>query len=100
MNYLHAESCLNSGDLAVVPLDSQANVMLMDDLNYSSYRRGDSYRYFGGFAERSPIRIAAPYSGHWNVVVDLGGYAGSIRAGLLTVAKAGPGGVLRAFSIQ
>lgn len=82
MNFLHSESHLDRGDVAVVTLDSQANVMLMDDINFSAYRSGRSYRYCGGLAKRSPVRLAAPHSGHWNVVVDLGGYAGSVRAGV------------------
>jgi hypothetical protein len=82
VRYLHSESYLDRGDLAVVTLDSQANVMLMDDINFSAYRSGSSFRYHGGLAERSPVRLPAPHAGHWNVVVDLGGYAGSVRAGV------------------
>jgi Domain of unknown function (DUF1883) len=82
VRYLHSESYLDSGDLAVVTLDSQANVMLMDDINFSAYRSGGSFRYHGGLAEKSPVRIPAPHAGHWNLVVDLGGYAGSVRAGV------------------
>jgi hypothetical protein len=82
MNYLHAEDHLNAGDAAVVTLDGQANVLLLDDLNYSAYRRGGSYHYYGGLAKRSPCRIVAPHTGRWHVVVDLGGYGGSVRAGI------------------
>jgi hypothetical protein len=82
VKFLHSESYLDQGDVAVVTLDSQANVMLMDDLNFSAYRSGRSFRYVGGLAERSPVRLAAPHAGHWNLVVDLGGYAGSVRAGV------------------
>lgn len=82
VKFLHAESHLDAGDLAVIELDSQANVMLMDDNNFSAYRSGRSFRYIGGLAKRSPIRLAAPHGGHWNVVVDLGGYAGSVHAGV------------------
>lgn len=82
MNFLHSESFLAAGDLAVVDLDSQANVMLMDDLNFSAYRSGRSFNYRGGLAKRSPVRLAAPHAGNWHVVVDLGGYSGSVRAGV------------------
>jgi len=82
MNFLHSDSFLDRGEAAVVSLNSQANVMLMDDVNFSAYQAGRSFRYFGGLAERSPVRLVAPHSGHWNVVVDLGGYAGSVRAGV------------------
>ncbi len=54
----------------------------MDDINFSSYRPGRSFRYHGGLAKRSPVHLAAPHTGHWNVVVDLGGYAGSVQAGV------------------
>ena len=82
VNYLHVAEHLNAGDAAVVTLNGQANVLLLDDLNYSAYRRGDSYRYFGGLAKHSPYRLIAPKTGHWHVVVDLDGYAGSVRAGI------------------
>ncbi len=38
------------------------------------------YRYFGGYATKSPVRFAVPRAGHWHVVVDLGGGAGQVRA--------------------
>ena len=82
MKFLHSESFLDRGEAAVVTLDSQANVMLMDDINFSAYRSGRSFRYHGGLAKQSPVRLVAPLFGHWNVVVDLGGYAGSVRAGV------------------
>lgn len=82
MDYLHAENYLNAGDVAVVTLDRQANVLLLDNPNYSAYRRGDPYHYYGGLAKRSPCRVVAPHTGHWHVVIDLGGYGGSLRAGI------------------
>lgn len=82
MDYLHAEDYLHAGDAAVVTLDRQANVLLLDDINYSAYRSGDSYNYYGGLAKQSPCRVVAPRSGRWHVVVDLGGYGGSVRAGI------------------
>jgi Domain of unknown function (DUF1883) len=82
MSFLHPDSWLDRGDVAVVDLDSQANVMLMDDQDFAAYRRGDAFHNYGGLAQSSPVRLAAPHSGHWNVVVDLGGYAGRVRAGV------------------
>ena len=65
---------------ALRTLDKQANVRLLDDANFSLYQSGKQHRYFGGLAKNSPIRIAAPHTGHWHVVVDLGGYAGTVSA--------------------
>ena len=82
MNYLHRELELGSGDVVQVTLDGQANVMLLDPLNYEAYRNGRPYHYNGGHAKTSPVRLEAPHEGKWHVVVDLGGNAGSVRAGV------------------
>lgn len=82
MNYLHQEFDAGPDDLVEVTLDGQANVLLLDPENYEHYRRGEHYRYYGGLARTSPVRLVPPRQGHWHVVVDLGGFAGTIRAGV------------------
>ena len=54
----------------------------MDSSNFSNYRNGGRHEYFGGHATRSPFRVPVPRSGHWHVAIDLGGYAGNVRAGV------------------
>lgn len=85
MNYLHYDLNLTLGDIVEVTLDKQANVRLLDDVNYSRYRSGAQYRYYGGLATKSPVQISAPHPGHWYLVVDLGGHAGSVRASVRTI---------------
>jgi hypothetical protein len=80
MNYLHYDFNLLSGDAVEVTLDKQANVRLLDDANYSNYQRGDQHQYYGGKALKSPLILKAPYPGHWHLVIDLGGYTGTVRA--------------------
>lgn len=80
MNFLHYEFDLSSDDTVEVTLDKQANVRLMDSLNFSLYRDGKQHRYFGGLVTKSPFNLSAPHAGHWHLVVDLGGFAGSVRA--------------------
>jgi hypothetical protein len=80
MNYLHYDFSLSSGDVVEVTLDRQANVRLLDEANYAKYRRGERHHYYGGLAEASPVRIPAPRAGNWHVVIDLGGYGGTVRA--------------------
>jgi len=85
MNFLHYDLQLQSGEVVEVTLDKQANVLLMDDSNFSNYKRGQRFQYYGGLAKQSPFRIAAPRPGHWNLVVDLGGYPGSVNASVRTL---------------
>lgn len=80
MDFIHAREYLNSGDVVVVNSDTQCNVMLTDDLNFSTYKRGGRFTYYGGFFERFPVRIAAPHAGNWNITIDVGeGYRANIR---------------------
>lgn len=80
MNFLHYELELSGDDVVEVTLDKQANVRLLDDANFSLYRSGKQHRYYGGLAKTSPVLIPAPHAGHWHVVIDLGGYAGTVHA--------------------
>ena len=56
-----------------VELNYSANVLLMEDLDFDSYKLGMSCSYYGGYAQKSPVRIKIPNAGHWHVVVDNGG---------------------------
>src|SRR6185437_4078839 len=82
MQYIvHDLGSRSAGDIVEVILSgSAANVQLMDSSNYQSYKSGRQYRYTGGHATRSPVRLQVPSSGHWYVVVDLGGHAGDVRS--------------------
>lgn len=83
MNFLHNDLGILNGDKVVeVTLDKAANVKLMDSSNFSRYRAGSGHEYFGGYVTHSPFRVSVPRSGHWHIAVDLGGYAGRVRAGV------------------
>lgn len=85
MQFLKYDFYLNQGDVVEICLDKQANVLLMDDQNFHYYQRGQSYQYRGGLAKKSPIRLIAPRTGHWNLAIDLGGSAGTIRNSVRTI---------------
>lgn len=85
VEHLHSEFVAGSEATAVVTLDHQANVLLMDSGNYSAYQRGRPYRYIGGWATSSPVRLCPPHHAHWHVVVDLGGRRGQVQAGIQVI---------------
>lgn len=85
MNFLHYDLQLGFNDTVEVTLDKQVNVRLLDDINFSKYKRGERHKYYGGLAKESPARLNAPHPGHWNLVIDLGGYAGNVRASVRTI---------------
>lgn len=88
MNFLHYEFDLSADDIVEVTLDNQANVRLLDNANFALYQSGKKHHYYGGFAKTSPIQIAPPHAGHWHIVVDLGGYAGTVRASVRILQEA------------
>lgn len=80
MDYLSYEFDAGPNDIIEVTFDRQANVVLLDRVNYQNFRAGRRYKYQGGLATQSPVRLSPPRQGHWYVVVHLGGYAGKVRA--------------------
>ena len=56
-----------------------ANVQLLDSSNLSNYAYGRRYRYIGGLATKSPVRLTTTHSGHWYVAIDMRGLGGRVR---------------------
>lgn len=88
---------LKRGQIVEVTLrGNAANVLLLDSSNFASYKAGRRFRYYGGQATRSPVRIPVPQNGRWYVVIDLGGYGGQVRSavnvlpGALPAIRQGP----------
>ena len=84
-NFIHYELDAGPGNIIQVILDKQANVRLLDNINFQKYRSGQQHNYYGGLTKTSPISLAAPYHGRWHVVIDLGGYPGIVRASVQVV---------------
>ncbi len=78
-DFIHSREYLDSNEFVRVDCDTQCNVMLTDDTNFSRFRRGESFRYFGGHYKRFPVTLTPPHAGNWNVTIDLGGGSASIR---------------------
>ena len=82
MKFLEWEIHAGPDNVVQVELDHAANVILLDDINFSAFRRGSSYNYFGGYYKRTPVRIVPPRDTNWHVVVHLGGYDGHVNASM------------------
>lgn len=68
--HLHQYLSLHHTDRVKVGLKGKAQVMLMDDANYTSYQNGQEYEYFGGLAARTPCVLAVPATGNWHLVIQ------------------------------
>ncbi len=88
MNYLHYEYDAGPDDVLEVTLEGKANVLLLDDENFEKYRTG--YRHTatqGGWAKVSPVHFVPPHRGRWHVVIDRGGFAGTVAASVKQLAN-------------
>lgn len=76
----------SGGEIVTVTLDGvESDVMLMTDSNLSSFASGRQASYHGGHAKTSPVRLAVPSAGPWNVVV-VPGAGGTVRASVAVAA--------------
>jgi hypothetical protein len=70
MNFLHARVHVEEGGAVDVKLHgAEANIRVMDDINFRRCRSGDGFKYYGGHYRQSAI-IHPPSGGDWNVVID------------------------------
>ena len=82
VNTPHAHYTLDwvrEGDLVRVQIDDDANVLLLDDLGFSSYLRQLPFSYVGGAYGPGPHLLGVKESGRWHLVIDRGGRAGNIK---------------------
>jgi Domain of unknown function (DUF1883) len=89
VQYLHTPlGDRQAGDVVEVTLrGTEANVLLLDSSNLAAYKARRRYRYRGGHYRRSPVRLPVPRTGTWHVVVDLGGYPGSVNASVRVLGR-------------
>ena len=74
------------GEIIQVTLTGGANVLLMDEANFSLYKSGKKCRFYGGLANRTPYRLAIPEAGNWHVIVNLKGLGNSTVATVKTLS--------------
>lgn len=80
-----------SGEIVEITLrGSAANVRLLDNANFNSYRSGRQHRYHGGLVRKSPMQLQIPRSGRWHVAVDMQGLRGTVRSSARILPSALP----------
>jgi len=85
VQFLHYQVKAGPTNIIQVTLDTQANVRLMDTLNYSKYRMKKSYDFVGGPVLKSPVDFRPTQKGDWHVVVDLEGFGGTVKASVMVL---------------
>ncbi|MGK6313041.1 DUF1883 domain-containing protein [Neorhizobium sp. DT-125] len=65
-----------AGTTIEVTLNAVNNVRLMTAVNFQRFTELLDFKYIGGVAKRSPVRLVIPETGHWHLIVDMEGHHG------------------------
>ncbi|MFF2320038.1 DUF1883 domain-containing protein [Agrobacterium sp. NPDC058088] len=67
---------LRAGTTLEISLSAVNNVRLMTGANFQRFTELLDFKYLGGVAKKSPIRIAVPETMHWHLIIDAEGHSG------------------------
>ncbi len=65
-----------AGTVVEVSLNAVNNVRLMTVGNFQRFKEMLDFKYIGGVAKKSPVRLVVPEDGHWHLIVDTEGHHG------------------------
>jgi hypothetical protein len=77
---------LRAGMTIEVTLNAVNNVRLMTAVNFQRFTEMLDFKYVGGVAKRSPIRLVIPENGHWHLIVDMEGHHGLAESSVKVLA--------------
>lgn len=75
-----------AGAIIEVTLSAVNNVRLMTPGNLQRFREALDFKYLGGVAKKSPIKLVIPDSGHWHLIVDMEGHHGLADSSVKMIA--------------
>lgn len=76
---------LKAGTTIEVTLNAVNNVRLLNGANWQRFNERLDFKYVGGVAKKSPIRLVIPEDGHWHLLVDAEGHHGLADASVKMV---------------
>jgi hypothetical protein len=72
---------LPEGKTIEINLSCAANVRVMDDQNFTEFKKNQQpLSFIGGYVKFAPYKVKVPSDGHWWVEVDLADRPGKVTA--------------------
>lgn len=75
-----------AGTTIEVTLNAVNNIRLMTATNFQRFTELLDFKYVGGLARKSPIRLTIPENGHWHLIVDMEGHHGLAESSVKLIA--------------
>jgi hypothetical protein len=89
---------LRAGTIIEVSLSAVNNVRLLTGANFQRFTELLDFKYLGGVAKKSPIRVTIPETSHWHLVVDAEGHSGLAESSVKMLPAQAPAQPHRATS--
>jgi hypothetical protein len=77
---------LRAGTTIEVTLSAVNNIRLVTPANFQRFTELLDFKYIGGVARKSPVRLAVPENGHWHLIVDMEGHHGLAESSVKVIA--------------
>jgi Domain of unknown function (DUF1883). len=74
------------GTILEITLSAVNNVRLMNSTNFQRFKEGLDFKYLGGVAKKSPVKMVVPELAHWHLIVDMEGHHGLAESSVKMVA--------------
>ncbi|MDR7146840.1 DUF1883 domain-containing protein [Rhizobium sp. BE258] len=78
-----------AGTIVEVALNAVNNVRLMTAPQFQRFTEVLDFKYIGGVAKKSPVKMVIPDSGHWHLIVDMEGHHGLAESAVKVIAAPG-----------
>jgi hypothetical protein len=79
MKFLHKPFQAKPKDKIEVTFDRPTKVLFLERIHFERYKKGITYKYYGGFEEKSPVIFEVPYEGIWHAVIEKGTFRNPIE---------------------
>ncbi|HLP66575.1 MAG TPA: DUF1883 domain-containing protein [Rhizobium sp.] len=76
-----------AGAIIEVSLNAVNNVRLMTATNFQRFKEALDFKYAGGVAKKSPVRLTIPEAAHWHLIVDMEGHHGLADSSVRMIAS-------------
>ncbi|MCM2475648.1 DUF1883 domain-containing protein [Rhizobium sp. CG5] len=75
-----------AGAIIEVTLSAVNNVRLMTAPNFQRFKETLDFKWVGGVAKKSPVKVTIPETAHWHLIVDMEGHHGLADSSVKMIA--------------
>ncbi len=91
MRFLHKAFSAKANDRIIIHFDKPTVIKLIHSSHFANFKKGRTYQYRGGHAEKSPMEFIVPFEGSWHAIIEKGTYTAPLDvSGSAELKRPGP----------